>query len=44
MRRLSIVDIANGASADVQSRRHDIALVYNGEIYNAPALRQELES
>jgi asparagine synthase (glutamine-hydrolysing) len=42
MRRLSIVDLVHGhqpmASDDSQ-----IVLVYNGEIYNAPALRADLQ-
>lgn len=43
MRRLAIIDIAGGAQPRVSAdQRH--ALVYNGEIYNAPELRAELEA
>jgi len=41
MRRLAIVDIAHG-NQPMFSRDGTIALVYNGEIYNAPALRADL--
>jgi asparagine synthase (glutamine-hydrolysing) len=46
-RRLSVMDPANGAQPMVRplktSEQHDCVLVYNGEIYNAPELRKELE-
>src|SRR5216683_5725208 len=43
MRRLSIVDIAGGHQPmmDVTGR---YTIVFNGEVFNAPALRKELES
>src|SRR5581483_12354583 len=43
MRRLSIVDIETGQQP-LYSDDHTLALVYNGEVYNAPELRRELES
>ncbi len=39
-RRLSIIDLSSGA--DQPFRRQDLALVYNGELYNYRALRAEL--
>lgn len=42
MRRLAIVDIVHGAQP-MATDDGSIVLVYNGEIYNAPALRRELE-
>ncbi len=42
MKRLAIVDLAMG-NQPMFSRDGNIALVYNGEIYNAPSLRAELE-
>ncbi len=42
MARLAIVDIAHGHQP-MLSDDGQIALVFNGEIYNAPRLRQELE-
>lgn len=43
MRRLSIIDIAGGHQPiETADGRH--AIVYNGEIYNHPALRRELEA
>jgi asparagine synthase (glutamine-hydrolysing) len=41
MRRLAIVDIARG-NQPMYSDDGQLALVYNGEVYNAPALREEL--
>lgn len=41
MKRLAIVDIARG-NQPMFSDDGQIALVYNGEVYNAPALREEL--
>jgi asparagine synthase (glutamine-hydrolysing) len=41
MRRLAIVDIAGGEQP-MLSDDGALALVYNGEVYNAPALRAEL--
>jgi asparagine synthase (glutamine-hydrolysing) len=45
--RLSVMDPANGAQPMVRpvktAEHHDCVLVYNGELYNAPELRKELE-
>ncbi|AKV01162.1 Asparagine synthetase [Labilithrix luteola] len=41
MRRLAIVDVAQGHQPMV-NEDGSVALVYNGEIYNAPKLREEL--
>lgn len=43
MTRLAIVDIEHGKQPMLSDDRQ-IVLVFNGEIYNAPALRKELES
>jgi asparagine synthase (glutamine-hydrolysing) len=43
MRRLSIVDVAGGDQPLYDETRR-IVLFYNGEIYNYPALRRELEA
>lgn len=43
MRRLSIIDIAGG-DQPMYTEDGRYALVYNGEIYNYPELRSELES
>ena len=44
-RRLSVMDPARGHQPMVRRRgRHEFAIVYNGELYNAPALRRELEA
>ncbi len=43
MRRLSIVGISNGAQP-LFSPDQSVVLVFNGEIYNYPQLRRELES
>lgn len=42
MRRLSIIDLAGGKQPMFNAPR-TVAVVYNGEIYNFKALRQELE-
>jgi asparagine synthase (glutamine-hydrolysing) len=42
MKRLAIVDVEHGQQP-MLNEDESIALVYNGEIYNAPALRGELE-
>jgi asparagine synthase (glutamine-hydrolysing) len=43
MKRLAIVDVEHGQQP-MLSDDGLIALVYNGEVYNAPALRKELEA
>ena len=43
MRRLAIVDI-EGGNQPIYTDDHRLALIYNGEIYNAPELRVELEA
>ena len=43
MRRLSINDVAGGHQPLFNTDR-SVALLYNGEIYNYPALRRELEA
>ena len=43
MTRLSINDIAGGGQP-LWNEDRSVALLYNGEIYNSPALRRELES
>ncbi|XID93579.1 asparagine synthase (glutamine-hydrolyzing) [Paenibacillaceae bacterium WGS1546] len=47
-RRLSVMDPAGGAQPMVRPAKgadnHDCVIVYNGELYNAPELRKELES
>jgi len=42
MRRLSIIDLAGGQQP-VFNETYDIAVVFNGEIYNFPELREQLE-
>src|SRR3989344_4594065 len=39
--RLSIIDIANGAQP-MRDQKHDVAITFNGEIYNYRELRREL--
>jgi asparagine synthase (glutamine-hydrolysing) len=42
MRRLSIIDLATGRQP-IHNEKRDIWVVFNGEIYNFPALRRRLE-
>ncbi len=42
-RRLSIIDVSPAGHQPMVSDDDQIVLVFNGEIYNAPILRQELE-
>ena len=41
-RRLSIIDVADRANQPMRSREGDLAIVFNGEIYNYRELRDEL--
>src|SRR5258706_8384230 len=41
-RRLSIIDLSSAGRQPMTSETGDLLLVYNGEIYNFPDLRQEL--
>jgi len=44
-RRLSVMDPANGAQPMIRSAgEHTYTIVYNGELYNAPELKKELEA
>lgn len=44
-RRLSVIDPVNGAQPMIRTSGDDMfVIVYNGELYNAPELRRELES
>ncbi len=42
-RRLSIIDLSERATQPIFNEDKSIAIVYNGEIYNFPELRKELE-
>jgi asparagine synthase (glutamine-hydrolysing) len=43
-RRLSIIDLSDRASQPMASAGGDVVVTFNGEIYNHPELRRELES
>src|SRR5215469_541618 len=43
MRRLSIIDL-QGGSQPIYNEDHTMAIVFNGELYNFPVLRQRLEA
>jgi asparagine synthase (glutamine-hydrolysing) len=43
MRRLSIIDLENGKQP-MQINNGDLVIIFNGEIFNAPSLRVELEN
>ncbi|MDH4196648.1 MAG: asparagine synthase (glutamine-hydrolyzing) [Candidatus Aminicenantes bacterium] len=42
MRRLKVIDLVTG-DQPIYNEDHSVAVVYNGEIYNFPDLRRELE-
>jgi len=42
-RRLSIIDLSEKAAQPMVDQRADVALVFNGTIYNYPDLRKELQ-
>ena len=42
--RLSIVDLSHAGDQPMVDARHPIAIAYNGELYNAPTLRTQLET
>ena len=42
MRRLSIIDLSTGKQP-IFNEDQSICIVYNGEVYNYPALREELQ-
>lgn len=43
-RRLSIMDLSPNGRQPMQNERGDVWVACNGEIYNYPALRRELEA
>ena len=43
-RRLSIIDLSKFSNQPMRSNKHNISLVFNGEIYNYLQLKQELIS
>src|SRR3990170_3798005 len=43
-RRLSIIDLSDAAAQPMANEDDNVLLIYNGEIYNFPELRTELES
>ncbi len=42
-RRLRIIDLSERADQPMWNERHDLAIVFNGEIYNFRELREELD-
>jgi len=42
--RLAVVDLSHGADQPMADLSGQVVIVFNGEIYNCPALRTELES
>jgi asparagine synthase (glutamine-hydrolysing) len=43
-RRLAIVDLSSGGAQPMATSDGAVAITYNGEVYNAPSLRRDLES
>ena len=43
-RRLSIIDLSTAASQPMLNERGDVAVIFNGEIYNHAEVRRELEA
>ncbi len=43
-RRLKIIDLSDNANQPMKNKTEDVVLVFNGEIYNFIALREELKS
>jgi asparagine synthase (glutamine-hydrolysing) len=43
-RRLSIIDLSERSNQPMLDDEHELSLVFNGTIYNYPALRKELQS
>ncbi|MBW5802254.1 asparagine synthase (glutamine-hydrolyzing) [Coxiella endosymbiont of Ornithodoros amblus] len=43
-RRLAVIDLSTAGNQPMLSRSRNTAIIYNGEIYNAPFIRQELEN
>lgn len=43
-RRLSIIDLSENAAQPMVSEDRELVIVFNGEIYNYPQLRRELEA
>ncbi len=43
-RRLRIIDLSERADQPMWNDKHDLAIVFNGEVYNYRELRRELES
>lgn len=43
-RRLSIIDLSDNGNQPIYNEDGDILVVYNGEVYNYQALKEELES
>src|SRR5258708_28537551 len=42
--RLSIVDLSSAGEQPMWNQDRSLAMVFNGEIYNSPELRRELEA
>ena len=43
-RRLSIIDVSSSGDQPIFNEDGSIVIVFNGEIYNSPTLREELEA